>query len=213
MATLSDLSMAEVHEHYALRERVHRQLRELFEAGNVIEFVRLALGIDNRAGNYSASEHLMGPRILAAGGAEREVFELATQIEDNQIVNRLPMIIYERSIANLKISIGSEIAMMMKPDRHWVGNKRTIWAHLLIRHRMVEARANEALRLFFARDDDSEMAYPIWRDIYLSVGPDLTTLGQRASEVARAQGMEPGGAGYLWPDAVANYLFDRYARG
>jgi hypothetical protein len=36
---------------------------------------------------------------------------LATEIEDNLVINRLPSAIYERSIANLKISVGSEIVM------------------------------------------------------------------------------------------------------
>ncbi len=56
------------------------------------------------------------------------------------------------------------------------------------------------------------MDYPVWRDLYLRVGPDLLTLGQRAADVARTQGVEPGGPRYMWPDAVANFLFDRFAR-
>jgi hypothetical protein len=209
---LADLDMAEVRDHYLLRERTSRRVRQLFEGRNVPEFVRLALGMTDPAGNYSASEHVMGPRILAATGAEQDVFDLATTIEDNRVVNRLPSVIYERSIANLKISVGSEIAMMLKPDTHWVGNKRTIWTHLLVRHGMAEETANEALRLYYARDDDSEMEYAIWRDVYLAVGPDLLTLGERANQVARAQGVQPGRLRYLWPDAVATFLFDEFAR-
>lgn len=216
---LSELNMAEVRDHYLLRERTHRRLRQLYEAENVMEFVRLALGMSEPAGNYSASEHGIGPRILAASGsAERDVFDLATAIEDCPTVNRLPTVIYERAIANLKISVGSEIAMMMKPNVYWVGNKRTIWSHLLVSHdllvshEMNQRTANEALRLYYARDDDSEMSYDVWRDLYLRVGPDLLTLGQMATEVAVAQGVEAGQFRYMWPDAVATFLFDRYAR-
>ena len=42
---LADLDMAAVREHYLLRERTHRRLRQLYDAGNVAEYVRLALGI------------------------------------------------------------------------------------------------------------------------------------------------------------------------
>lgn len=212
MVNLNDLDMAEVREHYLLRERTHQTLREQFEAGNIREYVRLALGISEGPGNYSASEHVMGPRILAATGAEQDVFDLATAIEACVAVNRLPTVIYERRIDNLKISVGSEMAMMLRPDVFWVGNKRTIWSHLLVTHNMNQRPANDALRLYYSRDDDSEMDYPVWRDLYLRVGPDLLTLGQRAAEVARTQGVEPGGLRYMWPDAVATFLFDRFAR-
>jgi hypothetical protein len=205
--------MAAVREHYLLRERTHRRVRQLYDAGNVADYVRLALGITDPAGNYSAAEHVIGPKILAGSNfAERDVFALAGAIEDCPNTNRLPTVIYEQAIDNLKISVGSEIAMMLKPDCHWVGNKRTIWSHLLVTHRMNQRRANEALRLYYARDDDSEMDYVVWRDLYLRIGPDLLTLGQMATQVAEDQGVEPGALRYLWPDAVATFLFDQFAR-
>ena len=58
-----------------------------------------------------------------------------------------------------------------------------------------------------------EMAYEVWRDLFLRVGPDLLTLGERATGLPRAQGAEPGGLLYLWPDAVATFLFEEFARG
>jgi hypothetical protein len=183
---LAELDMAAVHEHYLLRERTHHRLRQFYDAGDMGDFVRLALGITDPAGNYSAAEHVIGPKILAGSTfAERDVFDLATAIENCPNTNRLPTVIYEATIANLKISVGSEIAMMLKPDCHWVGNKRTIWSHLLVTHGMNERRANEALRLYYSRDDDSEMDYAVWRDLYLRVGPDLLRLGQMATQVAR----------------------------
>lgn len=72
MVNLNDLNMAEVRDHYMMRERLHRMLRGLFEAGHVREYVRLALGITEGPGNYRASEHIMGPRILAVAGAEQD---------------------------------------------------------------------------------------------------------------------------------------------
>src|SRR4051812_19931941 len=121
--TLSDLDMGAVRNHYLLRERTHHRLRRLYDAENVREFVRLALGMTEPAGNYSAAEHVIGPKILAASAcSEQAVFDLATAIENCPTVNHLPSVIYERSITHLKISVGSEIAMMLKPDIHWVGN-------------------------------------------------------------------------------------------
>src|SRR5713226_3972266 len=105
MVNLNELDMGEVRDHYLMRERLHRMLRELFEARDVPEYVRLALGITEGPGNFSASRHVMGPRILAAAGAEQNVFDLATAIEGCGAVNRLPTVIYERNIANLKISV------------------------------------------------------------------------------------------------------------
>ena len=46
---LADLDMAAVREHYLLRERTHRRLRQLYDAGNVAEHVWRALGIADAA--------------------------------------------------------------------------------------------------------------------------------------------------------------------
>ncbi len=211
MVDMNDIDMREVRDHYLMREQIHCRLRGLFEAEDEHEFVRLALGMTDGAGNYSASEHRLGPKILSAKGAERDVFGLADDIENNSVVNRLPGIIEERAISNLKISVGSEIAMMLKPDTHWIGNKRTIWSHLLVKHDMEEDDANEELRLYCAHDDESEMDYSVWRYLYLAVGPDLAILGHMAAEVAQLKGIVPGSLRYLWPDAVATFLFDKYA--
>ena len=106
--------------------------------------------------------------------------------------------IYERSISYLKISVGSEIAMMLKPDIHWVGNKRTIWSHLLVKHGMNQRPANQELRLYYARDDDSEMDYSLWQ--YCTAGraglPVYYYLGR-----AREGFGSPGAA-----EAYASYL-------
>jgi hypothetical protein len=90
MVNLEDMDMGEIRDHYLMRERIHLRLGELFEAANVRDFVRLALGMSDRAGNYSASEHQMGPRILAAARAEPDVFDLATIIQEIGAVNLPP---------------------------------------------------------------------------------------------------------------------------
>src|SRR5438132_675618 len=123
-ALIAELDMHEVREHYMVRERTHAQVRRLFDAGAVHDFVQLALGISDPAGNYSAAEHRLGPRILSESN-EADVFTLATEIEACPITHHLPDLIYRHSLPYLKISVGSEIAMILKPNVHWVGNVRT----------------------------------------------------------------------------------------
>ncbi len=47
----------------------------------------------------------------------------------------------------------------------------------------------------------------MWRYVYLGMKPDIQLLGERASAVAEAQGVTPARLLYMWPDAVASYLY------
>lgn len=209
-ATIAQLDMATVREHYLVRENVHADLSRLFAAGQIEEYVKLALGISDPAGNYSAAEHGLGPRILDENSYD-DVFDLATEIEACPNAHHLPELIYRHQLPYLKISVGTEIAMMLKPDVHWVGNVRTIWAHLFVKHGGNRTKANQELKLY--RDDqrDSEMDYQIWRDIYLALEQSILTVVRLAAEVAADQGVTPGPLRFMWPDAVASFLFDQFA--
>lgn len=209
-AIIAELNMSEVREHYLLRERAHTTLRQLFDAGRVEEYVNLALGITNPAGNYSAAEHGRGPRILDEN-THQDVFNLATEIEACPNTHHLPDLIYRHRLPYLKISVGSEIAMMLKPNVHWVGNVRTIWSHLLIKHRGKRSKANQELKLYKDDQRESEMDYLIWRDIYLALEPNILTVGQLAAKAATSQNVTPGSLRFMWPDAVASKLFDQFA--
>ncbi len=210
MATAEDLDMHAVREHYLHRERVHLELRRLFDNGAILDYIQLALGISDAAGNYSAAEHGLGPRILAES-TEEAVFDLAVKIEQCPNAHHLPKLIYDDSINYLKIGVGSEIAMMLKPDDYWVGNVRTIWAHLLQKHDGDQQRANQELRLYRTGEWDSEMDYQTWRDIYLALESSLSQLGCAASQAAQTQGVTPGLLRFLWSDAVASFLYDAFA--
>lgn len=179
-------------------------------AGRVEEYVNLALGITNPGGNYSAAEHGLGPRIIDQN-THQDVFKLATEIEACPNTHHLPDLIYNHRLPYLKISVGSEIAMMLKPDVHWVGNVRTIWSHLLIKHNGMRSKANQELKLYKDDQRDSEMEYRIWRDIYLALEPNILTVGRLASEAAATQNVTPGTLRFMWPDAVASFLFDQFA--
>jgi hypothetical protein len=209
-ATVSDLDMHRVREHYLHRERVHESLRRFFDAGNVNDFVNIALGVSDPGGNYSAAEHGLGPRILR-GSTEHAVFILATEIDACPNTHHLPELIYRQSLPYLKISVGTEIAMMLKPNEHWVGNVRTIWAHLLLKHNGNTRRANQELALYRDGERDSAMDYQIWRDIYLALEQGMSSLGRLATAAAESQSVIPGPLRFLWPDAVASLLYDRFA--
>jgi hypothetical protein len=142
------LDFGAVRAHYIARRRVDRTLRGFLEAGDAAAFAELALGISDPIGDFSAAEHRMGPMILAGAG-DREILELGEAIDACSSVNHLPRPIYDRGIHGLKISIGSEIAMMPRPKRFWVGNVRTIWSHLVVKRAMDDDRANEELRLHY----------------------------------------------------------------
>ena len=55
------------------------------------------------------------------------------------------------------------------------------------------------------------MDYPVWRDLYLAEEPNLLAIGQHAAQAAIQQGHVPGTLQFLWPDAVATFLFDQFA--
>ncbi len=208
--TAEDLDMHAVRELYLHRELVHLELRRLFDNGAVHDYIQLALGISDSAGNYSASEHGLGPRILAES-TEEAVFDLATVIEQCPNAHHLPELIYHNSLNYIKISVGSEIAMMLKPNDYWVGNVRTIWAYLLQKHDGDQQRANQEFCLYRDGERDSEMNYQIWRDIYLALENALSQLGCVSSQAAQTQGVAPGLLRFLWPDAVASFLYDVFA--
>ena len=60
---LSDIKMDLVFTHYQIRLAAHKELVRHFEAENISAYTELALGIARPEGNYSASEHHLGPQV------------------------------------------------------------------------------------------------------------------------------------------------------
>jgi hypothetical protein len=205
---LNNLDFAAIKEHYIIREKTHLRLLELYTARNINDYVQLALGISDPSGNYSASEHRLGPMILD-NSLPNAVFRLAHDLFNCEKISHLPNVIHARNLPYIKISVGSEIAAMLKPNNMWVGNKRTIWSHLIIKHNWDTQIANEELNLYRDNDRDSEMDYRIWRDIYLSLETSLEELALHANNEARVQSIEPGRLKYLWADAIASELYSQ----
>lgn len=205
---LRDLDFAQIKSHYNLREQTHLQLLRLYSARNINDYVNLALGITESSGNYSSSEHNLGPEILN-NNTPNSIFRLAQDLFNCDKVTHIPNIIHSRNLPYLKISVGSEIATLLRPNDIWIGNKRTILSHLIIKHNWNTAIAIEELELYQDNDRDSEMNYRVWRDIYLSIEGSLEELILTSNSEARIQGVSPGGLKYLWADAIASELYNQ----
>jgi hypothetical protein len=204
---LSHLDMNEVTGHYDVRAQIGTTLRAYLRSGDISPFVGLALGETDANGNYSARDHGLSPRILE-GSTKQAVFSLGKILYNTPKATHIPHAIYARNIPFLKIGVGSEIACLLRPSRFWVGNVRTIWAHLLIKHKWNYQLANEELELYRDGERDSEMSYRIWRDIYLSLEcsmKDIASLGDRQSAKNK---VSSGKEVFLWADAIASALYD-----
>lgn len=207
-----EIDMSEVKEHYMKRETVSGKLRSFLTSGQVKSFAELAVGKSDPYGNFSASHHEypLAQRILEKNSHDA-IFGLGQQLADQALMVRdVPKVIYRARLPYLKIGVGSEIACLLQPDRFWVGNTRTIWSHLLVKHNGDKSRANEALELYRDKDRNSEMDYQIWSDIYSRMKGALGCIGDVSGTWAEEQKITPGGMKYLWIDAVCSVLYDKH---
>lgn len=208
MGVLDKLDWPAVRAHYDARIDVHHELVQRHRRTQRAEFVDLALGIEDPAGNYSASEHGLGPKILATNrDPVTDVYDLATALLGAASPRLVPSVIQKAAITNLRVGVGTELSCMLAPDRFWVTNARTLWTHLLFKHHEDKDRANEELRLYKDDDSRSEMYYPIWGDLHQRVGPSMRTVATLANATALAEGVTPGPITHLWADAIASVLY------
>jgi len=156
---IDQLDMYRVREHYDRRFECHQRLSALLKKGKPIDYLDLALGISEPHGNYSASEHGLGPQILGTKRPERiaSIMALAQSLVAETDPRKMITTIYQAGIKYLKVSVGSEMAMMLKPDVFWVANVRTVWTHLLLKHHFDLNHANEELKLYRSQELPSEM--------------------------------------------------------
>ncbi len=206
------IDMNGVKEHYINRKDVSKRLKKYLRTGAERKYVELAVGITEPLANYSAHEHKLGPKILC-NNTIASVFNLAQRMSSTTLnVTHLPKTIYQANLLYLKISVGSEMASLLQPDRFWVGNVRTIWSHLVIKHEGDWKRANEELELYHIGDVTSEMNYQIWRDIYLSMEHSLDVINAISATWSEDYGVEPGNLKYIWIDAICNALYEERMR-
>ena len=92
--------------------------------------------------------------------------------------------------------------------KFWVGNVRTIWSHLVIKHKGDWEKANEEYNLYKSDDITSEMHYRAWEEIYIKMQPSLDIIHEISMHWAEEQGVKLGKKKYLWIDAVCSHLYD-----
>ena len=140
---VTELDFEDVVDQYNVRVEMSTRLLSLLNKKSKEGYVHLALGMDDIHGNYSARDHDLGPRILSARQPDA-VFNLAKQMQTINDSLDLQRVIYEANIPYLKISVGTEMALLLQPSVHWVANSRSIWSHLLVKHRSI-SKAKEEL--------------------------------------------------------------------
>ncbi|WP_163372661.1 hypothetical protein [Endozoicomonas acroporae] len=193
---------------YDRRKNVSDALNNFFNRSKAKEYAELAVGYTDNYGNFSASQHGLSEYILS-NNKPQAIFNFAKNVsQDGVSTSDLPALIWEAGMPYVKISVGSEIACLLRPDHFWIGNVRTIWSHLVIKHKGDWERANEEYVLYRFDDIDSEMNYKIWREIYTCMGPSLDTIHDISLHWAKEQNVEPGEDKYLWTDVVCSYLYE-----
>jgi hypothetical protein len=211
MSALDTITWEHVRSHYDERVRIHRELLALRADRNIRQFTRLLLGISDPAGNYSADEHALGPKILAKNvNAEKRVAELGEKFIALKKAHETPQLIRGAQLRYLQIGVGSEASHMLNPEVCWVANTRTIWTHLVIKHADNFARANEELKLYRNADVTSEMAYQLWAHIHQELAASMTRIAEEGERLAKCATIKPGEIKYLWADAIANALYDQH---
>jgi hypothetical protein len=207
---IDQLDMNVVRYHYDNRIDIHKQLLALFKKEHYDEYLDIALGITNTYGNFSASEHRLGEPIRAENNSAT-IINLVGSFLTETTPRKIVDLIYQANIKFLKISVGSEMAMMLKPDFFWVANVRTVWTHLLIKHNYDLNKANEELRLYRSQDLTSEMEYRIWKEIYSLMKPSIKKGCDDGNLIAKEQNVEVGDYPYLWFDVIASALYDKFS--
>ncbi|MFY9260470.1 MAG: hypothetical protein WAO71_08190 [Gallionella sp.] len=207
---IENLNMHEVRGHYDARFECHQHLCTLLKTGKATDFLDLALGISDPIGNFSAREHGLGPMVLSAN-RPASIIKLAESFLSETDPNKMVGSIYAANIKYLKVSVGSEMAMMLKPSNFWVANVRTVWTHLLLKHCYDLGKANEELKLYRSQEMTSEMEYQIWKEIYRLMKPSIAKVCEKGNAVANEQGAESGSLSYMWFDAIANSLYEQFA--
>ncbi|MGI9250177.1 MAG: hypothetical protein ACR2PR_03140 [Pseudohongiellaceae bacterium] len=197
-----NLDMPKVKRHYLMRANISSQLKELLIEDKKEDFAKIAVGHTNRAGNYSASKRALSELILEQPGSYSSIVRLANEFNGGQLrVNDIPNTIRKADISYLDISVGSEIACLLRPDKFWVGNVRTIWPHLLLENEWDRDQA-----------DNAEACYKEWPAIYPTMESSLDSIEELAEGWATNQDVTPGPLKYLWIDAVCSELYELYAR-
>jgi hypothetical protein len=205
VANLDGIDWLAIHEHYGLRATVHESLIGLHDDGDISAFVNLALGINDSNGNYSASEHKLGPAIMANNKpfAAKRVFDLATKFRGLKTAESVPGLIEKAGLNSLKIGVGSEISCMINPKICWVANTRTFWADIAFKQG--GDVADEQLQLY-----GDEIDYKLWSKLHKGLGEGLLKIADEGEKLSVLENVHPGPLKYIFADAIASQLYANY---
>ena len=208
VSALESLDWHSVREQYEIRQRVHGELLRLHTEHKLSQFDDLLLGISDPAGNYSASEHGLGPKILFENlNVEERFYSISEAFLAVESAHDVPLMIRRAGIRYFQIGVGSEASCMMNPRICWVANVRTIRTHLVIKHADNLKKADEELQLYRQADASSEMAYQMWQAIHGELAGTITRIAEEGTRLAQRAKVKPGSIKYIWADAIANQLY------
>jgi hypothetical protein len=211
MSALNSLNWLSVRKQYELRQKASAELLRLHAQRKLPQFIELLLGISDSAGNYSASEHGLGPKIIGENlNAEDRLYAISTDFLRAKSAHDVPPLIRGAGLRYFQIGVGSEASCMLNPQICWVANVRTIWTHLVIKHADNFQKADEELQLYRDSDVTSEMAYEMWQAIHGELAGTITRIAEEGSRLARLANAKPGSVKYIWADAIANQLYADY---
>jgi hypothetical protein len=211
MLPLKSLDWEEIRAGYDHRAAIHKQAKQLLAQPAKGLFAKLVLGISDPAGNFSASRHGLGPKVLALNrNAAEHVHNAAKQFAALTTASPVPGIIRAAGLSYFQISVGSEVSCIVNPSVCWVANRRTIWAHLLWKHKGNISIANQELALYRDDDTDSEMHYSIWTALHGLLAASLPVLAKEGAGAARDAGVRAGTLTFLWADVVADALYAEF---
>jgi|GEM_PF-4299348 len=209
---LSHISIKQVEKHLKNRLSTHEFLCDLLEKNKIEEFVNIAIGIDENItnGNYSASEHNLGEKIIGNNtNVYNRIFSFAQSIYQSQQKINIPKTIRSLGLSYLKISVGSEIATMLKPDTYWIANIRTLWTQAYLNNNFRINDANEYIKIFLTQpnSDDIRDDYPMWLSLYPSLETSLREIARIGDQ--SAQKNLSTNAIFLWADAICSELYEQ----
>ncbi|MGH8013623.1 MAG: hypothetical protein ACREQ4_14095 [Candidatus Binataceae bacterium] len=144
----------------------------------------------------------MGPRILGENpDATERIINLAREFRELRSGEDVDEALDRAATANVGIAVGSEMTCLMNPTARWITNRRTVWVYYLLRNDGNYRSANEATKI---------SAEQGWSGFHLEVRQTLLNLAAAGDIVARGYGVTPGELTYLWADAIANEMYERY---
>ncbi|WP_338332083.1 hypothetical protein [Acetobacter sp. LMG 32666] len=201
-----ELDWRDISDHYYERHDVHTHLLSLFKARNVVDFSDLLVGIGNGHGNYSASDHELGPKILEENvNSRKRLYDVSEKFMELKNSNTVPKLIRDAGLKYFQIGVGSEASCMLNPAVCWVTNTKTVWAHLLFKHNGNASLANEELRLYRNGEENSDMAYSKWRAIHKEMGASSDVLIKYSVKYTKTN---VENMNYLWADSISNALYE-----